>query len=369
MALIKCPECGHEISDRAESCPHCGCPVQKNQSITKKKVLQSQIISEDIVKKKKRKMFSIAIIAIVLLVILVALYFAIYRNKHIFVEQMEISKWKLVESGEYLEEYEGKVTADEKNPFVAIIGYYEDIDDDPKMVYMENGEGIIHTYETDDDDPSIEYKPIGYLSGKPLSEKDVSEVSYKDSDYKDYESMNETTCNVTIDMKLKDKKSGIVLFELKNDLNNEIEYNCFAIVKNGTCQYTYYLEGLPLKSRGVEVSLIPKIFCESEVVSASDYSVEKPFTVKKDEGKYSTSFSGEVSMSFDGYLDGFVLYTEELIDGGDKEDRGQIKRRKTYLHDNTCTMSTLYYPDDESITPKYSIVVFGYLPWNTLEEK
>ena len=26
MALIKCPECGKEISDKAEFCPHCGCP-------------------------------------------------------------------------------------------------------------------------------------------------------------------------------------------------------------------------------------------------------------------------------------------------------------------------------------------------------
>lgn len=26
MALIKCPECGREISDKAASCPNCGCP-------------------------------------------------------------------------------------------------------------------------------------------------------------------------------------------------------------------------------------------------------------------------------------------------------------------------------------------------------
>lgn len=26
MALIKCPECGKEISDKAVACPHCGCP-------------------------------------------------------------------------------------------------------------------------------------------------------------------------------------------------------------------------------------------------------------------------------------------------------------------------------------------------------
>lgn len=29
MALIKCPECGREISDRAEACIHCGCPIEK----------------------------------------------------------------------------------------------------------------------------------------------------------------------------------------------------------------------------------------------------------------------------------------------------------------------------------------------------
>ena len=27
MALIKCTECGKEISDRATSCPNCGCPI------------------------------------------------------------------------------------------------------------------------------------------------------------------------------------------------------------------------------------------------------------------------------------------------------------------------------------------------------
>lgn len=27
MALIKCPECGRQISDKAASCPNCGCPI------------------------------------------------------------------------------------------------------------------------------------------------------------------------------------------------------------------------------------------------------------------------------------------------------------------------------------------------------
>ncbi len=27
MALIKCPECGKDVSDKAQSCIHCGCPL------------------------------------------------------------------------------------------------------------------------------------------------------------------------------------------------------------------------------------------------------------------------------------------------------------------------------------------------------
>ena len=29
MALINCEECGHDVSDKASSCPNCGCPVKK----------------------------------------------------------------------------------------------------------------------------------------------------------------------------------------------------------------------------------------------------------------------------------------------------------------------------------------------------
>lgn len=29
MALIKCDECGHEVSDKASVCPNCGCPIER----------------------------------------------------------------------------------------------------------------------------------------------------------------------------------------------------------------------------------------------------------------------------------------------------------------------------------------------------
>lgn len=31
MALIKCKECGKEISDKATACPNCGCPIIQNK--------------------------------------------------------------------------------------------------------------------------------------------------------------------------------------------------------------------------------------------------------------------------------------------------------------------------------------------------
>lgn len=40
MSLIKCPECGEQISDKAEKCIHCGCPVsnvKKVDSVTNEK--------------------------------------------------------------------------------------------------------------------------------------------------------------------------------------------------------------------------------------------------------------------------------------------------------------------------------------------
>ena len=36
MALIKCVECGKEISDKAKNCVHCGYPIYKHKKGTKK---------------------------------------------------------------------------------------------------------------------------------------------------------------------------------------------------------------------------------------------------------------------------------------------------------------------------------------------
>lgn len=39
MALIKCPECGKEVSDKASTCIHCGCPLSAQKESFYKVVL------------------------------------------------------------------------------------------------------------------------------------------------------------------------------------------------------------------------------------------------------------------------------------------------------------------------------------------
>ena len=47
MALIKCTECGRDISDTSDKCIHCGCPIEKKKIYNNKKfkvVLISAVI-------------------------------------------------------------------------------------------------------------------------------------------------------------------------------------------------------------------------------------------------------------------------------------------------------------------------------------
>ena len=40
MALIKCPECGKEISDKAASCPNCGFPISETKAPQKEREVE-----------------------------------------------------------------------------------------------------------------------------------------------------------------------------------------------------------------------------------------------------------------------------------------------------------------------------------------
>lgn len=62
MALIKCPECGKEISDKAIACPECGCPMNDQKPV---------VVRKDY--KARAKAFTIAGIIVFLLTGVVAI--------------------------------------------------------------------------------------------------------------------------------------------------------------------------------------------------------------------------------------------------------------------------------------------------------
>ena len=73
MALIKCPECNKEISDKSTVCINCGCPVTVEE-IVKEEI--KQVINEQ--KNKKRNIIPFIIMGMVIFVI--AIIFIIVSN-------------------------------------------------------------------------------------------------------------------------------------------------------------------------------------------------------------------------------------------------------------------------------------------------
>ncbi len=64
MALITCPECSKEISDKVVSCPHCGFPLNKDTIETQKVEIASVNLKMEA--KKKKKLFSIIVSIIII---------------------------------------------------------------------------------------------------------------------------------------------------------------------------------------------------------------------------------------------------------------------------------------------------------------
>lgn len=392
MALIKCPECGQMISDKAEKCPKCGYQMQDSLDTAEEVVTQGAAAEVEEAKEipaaeekqksrfslktvltsvagaKKSKKKTTIIIAGIVLVMFAVLYAVGSANSTLKVNEISINKWRLTDSRWYSDYYEGSVTSDQKKPFVAVIAQYDDEDSRPELVYVENGEGIFSTLESTSSDPSVKYRAIGYLSGTRVDSKGMT-IKYKDRDYTDYSSQEESDCYVDIEMDMRNNKTGLLLFDVVNKTNGDKDSNLVAVVVKGKTQYSYYAE-LPYKSRGIEITIEPKLFCESSSVKQDDYTVEKNYSAEKEEGKYSTYYSGEMEMAFSDKQDGFVLYTRELLEGGNKKNRNDVKNMYNFVHNGESKFTTYDSVDsDETILmPKYDFNIVGYITWNSLEK-
>lgn len=107
MALIKCPECEKEISDKVKSCPNCGYPIEMDDNETQKVELSSVNIKLD--KDKKSKITrGIALITVILLLCAGGYFFIKSQNKKSKTEEYKnnviILKAAMISSGTEAEE-------------------------------------------------------------------------------------------------------------------------------------------------------------------------------------------------------------------------------------------------------------------------
>lgn len=79
MALISCPECSKNISDKVKSCPHCGYPLVEDDNITQKVEITSVNLKID-KKRKKKIIITIFIIVLLIIIVLIGYYFYSIQN-------------------------------------------------------------------------------------------------------------------------------------------------------------------------------------------------------------------------------------------------------------------------------------------------
>lgn len=83
MAMIKCSECGKEISDKAGNCPNCGCPVETQKSEREKKNKSN--------KKSKKSFLLIAAFAIIILAIIIIYVLKVSNKENIIIGEWTFS--------------------------------------------------------------------------------------------------------------------------------------------------------------------------------------------------------------------------------------------------------------------------------------
>lgn len=367
MALIQCPECGQTISDKAEKCPKCGYPIASNESETAK---EPEAVSTEPTtgkKKDKKKLARIICIAAVMVAFAIGTFFAWNLLGTVTVKNIKIAKWKVTDKSAFGNYYEATVTADQKRPFIAVIGSYDKQNQMPYFAFIKNGEGKLSMYASDDDDPSVEYHPIGYCRAEEIKASSLS-VKYKDRDYSDWSYSEYSSCNVDIELKLNGNRNGFLMVDIENVTNKENDCGIIIPIINGEGKYTYYAN-LPYKSRGIDIIVTPICYVKSTLLTENEYTVEKAFSVKKEVGKYSSYYDGEGVWSFPGFDDGLILYTMELIDGGDKAEREDVKYKKGFMHNHEIVITSHDYAKEGMLMPQYDINLIGYMPWTELAKE
>lgn len=80
MALLVCPDCGNKVSDQAQNCPVCGCPVSSMLEIKMKENEATEKAVKLELEAKKQRIQKIAIITVIAVITVVIAAFFIIKN-------------------------------------------------------------------------------------------------------------------------------------------------------------------------------------------------------------------------------------------------------------------------------------------------
>jgi len=84
MALIKCAECGKEISDKATNCMNCGCPTDKKKNMLKSTTKKTNYFKLYINSLKNKNKKSIIFTSLAILIIIVFSYNIFFRETTLY---------------------------------------------------------------------------------------------------------------------------------------------------------------------------------------------------------------------------------------------------------------------------------------------
>lgn len=83
MAIIDCPECGNKVSDKAENCPHCGFPIQQQETTVNSFPIMPQ-------PKRNRNWIWISVVGIFVIAIIGIVYWYLIENNDSINDKKEV---------------------------------------------------------------------------------------------------------------------------------------------------------------------------------------------------------------------------------------------------------------------------------------
>lgn len=80
MALIKCPECGHDVSDKADICANCGFKIKDTENLYELSKQKEDEINQEQNEKNETKNTILSVIITVVVIVLFGLFLCFWTT-------------------------------------------------------------------------------------------------------------------------------------------------------------------------------------------------------------------------------------------------------------------------------------------------